>query len=82
MDSGLEDRDALSCAGMTEADDINSIRISSDCDHVTARKSCSGSKSCVGDGVPTNGGWHACQQWLACLPTMVGAPANVGWQVR
>jgi hypothetical protein len=72
-------RQSLSCAGMTEADDINSIWISSD--YVTARKSCNGRKSCVGDGMLANGGWHACQRWLACLPKVVGAPANVGWQV-
>src|SRR5208282_3884698 len=36
--------------------------------------------SCAGDGVPTNVGWHACQRWLVCLPTVVGVPANGGWR--
>ena len=38
--------------------------------------------SCDGDGLPTNVGWQACQQWLVCLPTVVGLPANSGWSAN
>src|SRR5271169_5246876 len=68
----------LSCAGVTEADDINSKRILSDYDHVTARKSCSG------DNLPTTVGIansrRHCQQSMA-VPTASGI-ANSQWHCQ
>ena len=28
-------------------------------------------------GMPANGGWCACQRWLACLPTSVGKSGDL-----